>query len=676
VAAALLAGALGALGGCGDARPPEGRPSVLLVTLDTTRADHLGCYGHAAARTPVLDGLAARGLLFERAWSPAPLTLPSHASILTGLPPVEHGARDNGLYRVGDECVLLPEVLQPAGWTTGAFISSAVLSKRFGLGQGFDDYHGFTAEAPADEPAHEGAPGGAALALVWTPSSGDRPAGAVVDDALAWLDVQARSRPVFAWVHFYDAHAAYAAPEPFASQLADPYDAEIAYVDHELGRLLEGIAQRRPGERLLVVVTADHGESLGEHGEPTHSIFVYEATQRVPLLVVLPDGRDAGRRVAAPVSVTDIAPTILEVLGLPRASMDRVRAPSLLASAAADVAAGTAAASAAAGPAGDPDGPGAERAIYLETFGPLHEHRWHPLRGVVWHGLKLVDSPRPELYDLSADPREQDDRFAAEPELAGALQGRLAALLAAHPPLEGEGASAPVTPSAAELDALAALGYAGGAVEGDPFDASLPAPRDRAPILVPQLEASTLLAQGAALRARDPAAAQPLLDEARARFEALAAAAPDDPQVALGLANLELTLGHPEAAREPLERYVVALPRDVRARFALASCYADTGHEDWAFAEMVKATRLDPLYRPPYLWLADAHARRGERGVAAWWLQELLAAGAGTRKAEVSARLESLKQAAQRAGQPIAAPAPLADTGWTPEGRRAAGGSR
>src|SRR6185436_263300 len=164
-------------------------------------------------------------------WSPAPLTLPSHASILTGLYPVEHGARDNGIYRVGDECVLLPEVLQPAGWTTGAFISSAVLSRRFGLGQGFDDYHGFTAEAPADA-GHDG-PADPALALVWAPSTGDRTAGAVVDDALSWLDVQARSRPFFAWVHFYDAHAAYAAPEPYASQLDDPYDAEIAYVDHE-----------------------------------------------------------------------------------------------------------------------------------------------------------------------------------------------------------------------------------------------------------------------------------------------------------------------------------------------------------------------------------------------------------------------------------------------------------
>jgi choline-sulfatase len=663
----VLAGACG----CGEPQSPDGtadRPDVLLVTLDTTRADRLGCYGHAAAATPVLDGLASRGLLFEKAWSPAPLTLPSHASILSGLYPVEHGARDNGLYRVGEECLLLPEVLSAEGWRTGAFISSAVLSKRFGLGQGFDDYHGFTAETEggAAGPARAAAD---VPALVWTPSNADRSAAAVVDDALAWLAGQPRARPVFAWVHFYDPHAAYAAPEPFASQLDDPYDAEIAYVDHELGRLLDGLRQRRPGERLLVVVTADHGESLGEHGEPTHSVFLYEATQHVPLIVVLPDGSEAGRRVAVPVSVVDIAPTILQALKIPRERMERVRVPSLLASAAAAAGGATDADEPLSSPApADPDRPGAERAIYLETLGPLHEHRWHPLRGVVWDGHKLVESPRPELYALRDDPREERDRYVDEPERAAALRGRLEALLAAHPPLAG-GAEAH-SPDAAELEALQSLGYLGGAVEGDPFDPSLPAPRDRAHLLVPQLEASTLLAQAASRLSSDPAGGQSLLAQARSRFESLYASAPDDPQNALGLANLELTAGRPAQAREPLERYVLALPRDVRARFALATCYADTGHEDWACAEMEKATRIDPLYRAPYFWLADAHARRGERGVAAWWLAELEAVGAGTRRAEVAARLATLREAARRADQPVAPPARRAEHDWTPEGLR------
>ena len=650
---ALVAAAALLLPGCGESSTPStapaaGRaPSVLLVTLDTTRADHLGAYGDTQAQTPVLDGLAARGLLFERAWSPAPLTLPSHASILTGLYPVEHGARDNTLYRLGDECLLLSEALAARGWTTGAFVGSVILARKYGLAQGFATYRGVQGAAADAEPG-----AGAGLEAGAGRGHGDRPAAAVIDDALQWLGGLAPDAPFFAWVHLYDPHEPHEAPEPFASRAASAYDAEIAYADSQLGRLLEGLQRRRPGEPLLVVVTADHGESLGEHGEPTHSLFVYDATQRVPLLLVLPDGSRAGERSAAPVCVTDVAPTVLDVLGLPADLMPRARAPSLLSSAAA---------------------PDDERAIALETLAPFHEHHWQPLRGLVWHGLKLVDATRPELYALADDPREEHDRAAEDPAGVATLRGRLAELLATHPPIvDAEGAAAPAA-GAAELEQISALGYAGGAREGDPFDASLPLPRDRVGVLAEQVAADELLTRGLELLETPErrAEAEALLAQARERLSQLFAAEPDDRQTAIGLANLEMALGHYEAAREPLERYALALPRDPRPRFPLAQVYAETGHVEWALAEMAKAVHLDPQFRAAYLWLADLHARRGEPGAAAWWLQQLGAATGRQPSADLAERIAALRGAAQRKGQPIAAPPSAQVDDLTPEGRRA-----
>jgi len=670
--------------GCGEERAADRAadrpPSVLLITLDTTRADRLGAYGHAAAQTPALDGLAARGLLFERAWSPAPLTLPSHATILTGLYPVEHGARDNTLFRVGEPCELLSEALAAEGWRTGAFVSSVVLARKYGLGQGFEVYRGVSgAAAEGEGEAPAGRP------------TGERPASAVVDDALDWLGGVGPDEHWFAWLHFYDPHEPRQPPEPFASRLADAYDAEIAYTDSQIARLLDELARLRPQDAPLIVVTADHGESLGQHGEASHSTFIYDATQRVPLLLVLPDGRRAGERVATPVSVADIVPTILDVLGLPREAMAAVRTPSLLASADRSGPGPSTALGAAGGGGGagadavDPDAPGPGRALYLETLNPFHEHHWQPLRGVVWMGAKLIDSTRPELYALESDPREEHDLAPTDPELVAELRARLARLLAVHSARVDAAAAAAPAPGAAELDTLSALGYVGGTQEGDPFDPSLPLPRDRVHILGAQVAAHELLTRGLERLAPDagsgdPAArraeAEALLGQARAAFLELSALEPHDRQTAIGLANLEMALGRYEAAREPLERYALALPRDPRARFPLAQCYAETGHVEWGLAEMAKAVHLDPQFRAAYLWLAETHAQRGEPGAAAWWLLQLEAAPGHRASPELGTRIAALREAAQRRGQPIAPPpfaldsSPAPDV-LTPEGRRA-----
>ncbi|MCB9681982.1 MAG: sulfatase-like hydrolase/transferase [Alphaproteobacteria bacterium] len=271
---------------------PDG-PSVVLVTLDTTRADHLGAYGGAAA-TPAFDGLADRGMLFERAYSSAPLTIPSHSTILTGRFPPSHGVRDNGNYVLPDSAVTLAERFGHAGYATAAFTAAFPTSRRWGFAQGFDTF----SDALVHDPVLQD----------WRDA---RPAGPVVDEAVAWLDDV--DGPVFLWVHLFDAHWPYAPPEPFASRYGDrPYDGEIAYADSQLGRLLDAVAAHGPA---VVAVTADHGEGLGDGGEATHGFLLHDATIRVPLVLAGP-GVPEGVRGDTPVSHVDLAPTLLALAGV------------------------------------------------------------------------------------------------------------------------------------------------------------------------------------------------------------------------------------------------------------------------------------------------------------------------------------------------------------------------
>jgi len=258
-------------------------PSVLLVTIDTLRADHVGAYGAKDVATPTLDALAARGVVFEEAMAAVPLTLPSHASILTGQYPPTHGVRHNAVFVLDDAIETLAERFQAEGFATGAVIASAVLDPEFGLTQGFDHYD---ADIPQDRATSAG--------------FFERPAAAVTDAALRWLG--AESGRFFLWVHYYDVHAAYRPPEPFATRFAAlPYDGEAAYVDQEIGRLLGELDRSGRLASTLVAVTSDHGEGLDEHGEGSHSYFIYDSVLHVPLILAGP-GVPAGRRVPRVVS--------------------------------------------------------------------------------------------------------------------------------------------------------------------------------------------------------------------------------------------------------------------------------------------------------------------------------------------------------------------------------------
>jgi arylsulfatase A-like enzyme/Flp pilus assembly protein TadD len=423
-ALAVVAGALA----CGNGQLPEtahpaSRPQrAVLVTIDTLRADHVGCYGDARAATPVLDALAARGVRFARAISPAPLTLPSHATILSGRIPPQHGARHNGVFRLSADVPTLAETAKAAGLATAGFVSAYVLDDAFGVGRGFDYYDD---RLGLRQTGH--------AAPVMTERRGD----ATVDAALAWL---ATAPPgFFLWVHLYDPHADYRPPEPYASRFADrPYDGEIAFADAQVGRLLAAVDQRFPDGGTLVAITSDHGESLNEHGEVSHSHSLYEATQHVPWILAGP-GVAAGRVVERVVGLHDVAPTLADLLGwTPLAG-----------------ATGQSLASAARG-----EGEPPERAAWVETLATQLDMGWSPLLGVRTESHKYIRAPRPELYDLAADPGETRNLATEQPKLAVALDARVEELSRGRP----------VAPNlalgGAERAQLEALGYVAGAGEG------------------------------------------------------------------------------------------------------------------------------------------------------------------------------------------------------------------
>jgi arylsulfatase A-like enzyme len=389
---------------------------VVLVTLDTLRADHVGSYGASQAHTPNLDTIARDGVRFDAAIAPTPLTLPSHASLMTGLDPPEHGVRHNTIGGLGSGIPTLAEHFRASGHATAAFVGALVLDRRFGLDRGFDVYDDAMAGRVSS-----------------TVGFAERPADRVVDAALAWLD--GAPERFFLWVHFYDPHASYRPPPGFAAAFASrPYAGEIAFADAQLGRLLAELRGRWPEGGTLLLATSDHGESLGEHGEPTHSHSIYEATQRIPLLMSGP-GLPRGRALAAPARLVDVAPTLLALAGaepLPDIAGRDLR------------------------PLIDGSERG-QRIAYVETLATRLDYGWSPLLGLRTARFKYIRAPRPELYDLRADPRELRDIAAAEPETAKRLDGLLSDRLAAAAP-RGE-ASLAVGLGEADRARLRSLGY-------------------------------------------------------------------------------------------------------------------------------------------------------------------------------------------------------------------------
>jgi len=335
--------------------------NVLLITIDTLRADRLSCYAAERGPTPVIDALAARGVLFERAFAHNPTTLPSHANILSGMTPLFHGVRENSKSKFPVECPTMAGDFKARGYATGAFIGAFPLDSRFGLDRDFDVYDDTFPSKPAFKGAFK-----------------ERRASEVVKAAAAWLSLQPGKW--FCWVHLWDPHAPYAPPEPFLTPYRDdPYSGEVAYVDSQLGVLFGDLEARQLKDKTLIILTADHGESLGEHGEMSHSYFAYNSTLHVPLIIAGPG--IAPRRVAANVGHVDILPTVCELLGIkPRPALQGRSLAALMKS-----------------------GRAQDRALYFESLEPYLNKGCAPLRGFIRGRMKFMDSPIPELYDLGID---------------------------------------------------------------------------------------------------------------------------------------------------------------------------------------------------------------------------------------------------------------------------------
>jgi arylsulfatase A-like enzyme/cytochrome c-type biogenesis protein CcmH/NrfG len=397
--------------------------NVLLITADTTRADRLGCYGYDRALTPVVDGLAGRGVLFENAYSPAVTTLPAHATILTGLLPPAHGVRANGSYRLREGIDTLPERLREAGFKTGAVVGARVLAAAFGLDRGFGFYDDMISRAEAS-----------AREIVV-----QRDAETVTGKALEWLERQGGER-WFLWAHYFDPHAPYRPPQPYGEQSESrPYDGEIAFMDSQIGRLLEGIEDLGGRESTVVVFVGDHGEGLGDHGERAHGVLLYDETTRVPLILAVPGVIEGPRRVAAVVRTTDIMPTLLDLLGM-ESGRSKLQA-SLW-------------------PLIDGQIDDAGLAAYSESVVPFIRYGWSPMASIRLGDWKYVHAPEAELYDMASDPRETSNLARARPETAGQLRSRLEQILR-ETVAEGAGSTV-IGLSPEEEDQLRSLGYAGG----------------------------------------------------------------------------------------------------------------------------------------------------------------------------------------------------------------------
>jgi arylsulfatase A-like enzyme/Tfp pilus assembly protein PilF len=539
--------------------------NLVLVTIDTLRADHVGCYGDSPVETPNLDRFAREGVRFENAASTVPFTLPAHASIMTGLYPPRHGIRENVGYFLGDATPTAAELLAAGGRDTAGFVSAFVLDSRWGIGRGFDRYFDDFGAEELDTRN---------LGAV------QRPGNETLAEAVHWLDERDPSSPFFLWLHLYDPHDPYTPPEPYASQHpGHPYLGEVAFTDALIGSFREELEKRGLLERSLLILTADHGEGLGDHGERFHGYFVYETTVQVPLILRLPGAARAGAVVADPVSHVDLLPTLLDAAGLtiPASAQGTSLLPAIA--------------------SGRLD---AAREVYSESFYPLLHYGWSPLRSIRAEHHKLIAAPRPELYDLVDDRGESRNLIADEPQLAFALDGRLRALRAE---MERE---APAAKTAADLDPetvdrLRALGYLPG---GGGVSAALEDERPRAdPKDTIDLHQMIMASQSLIGRGDNEAAAE-LLGRVLAR----------DPRILDAHQMMGQIAFAGERYEEAVERYrqALAIDGDHRASLhGLATAYRKLGRDQDAIVGFEHLLELEHHSLAVALPLAEIYEQAG-----------------------------------------------------------------
>ncbi|HNT34791.1 MAG TPA: sulfatase-like hydrolase/transferase, partial [bacterium] len=558
-------------------------PNVLLITLDTVRADRLGCYGYGDIKTPNIDQLAREGILFEKAYCQVPITLPSHASILTGLYPPNHGIRLNGPYLLPSDVPTVSSLLQEKGYRTGAFVSASVLLSQFGMSRGFDIYD--------DE-----------ILSASTAYMPERRAAVTGQRAVNWLKSSSMDS-FFLWVHFFDPHMPYDPPEPFRSQYeANPYDGEIAYVDSVLGKVLGALEETGERDNTLIILTADHGEGLGEHEETTHSLFVYDGTVRVPLILVLPKNQvkdsspwKPGTRVSQVVETVDIVPTVLDVLGMKTAL--RFDGKSLLNA--------------------DKE---TSRYAYAECLYPM-SMGWCPLQTARQDQWKYIRAPRRELFDTDTDPSERANLYSDDHERARDLEK----WLSGYPIYSEREASLKQNVSPEVARSLTDLGYLSLGTTVRRSEESLfklPDPKDRTAVFEQINKAPYLMNTGHAQEALDLLIpllkggehSNPVLNRMlginyvkMGLFEtglpflkAYRLLAEGDLESSYYLGVALLRSGSTEAALAPFRECVEAMPSYAAAWDQLAVAYGMQKDYDKALEAGTKAVEREPL-NPEYL---------------------------------------------------------------------------
>lgn len=580
VCAALLfaAGCAGLPGSSDPVRPLH----VVVVTLDTLSARHLSQYGNDRIETPAFGRVAAEGVLFEQATATVPLTLPSHASMFTGTYPMFHGVRDNGGYYLGDESETLAEALAGAGYRTGAFVAAFVVDSRWGLDQGFERYHDDFDFREFER-----------ISLDSVQRRGDE----VLDAALAWMDEVKEDR-FFAWIHLYDPHWPYEAPEPWASRIRGyseaAYDGEVAFTDSLVGRLLDWLDANGLADDTLLALIGDHGESLGRHREGAHGFFIYDASMQVPFLLRAPYRQiGGGRRIPAQVRGIDLMPTVLELVGVE--SPAAVQGASLVPLA---------------------DGSAADLGLwaYSESLYPRNHYGWSPLRSLRNGLLHFISAPRPELFEVPEDPGQQRNLAPERPGQVRQLQARLDRLVAEFG-TEGAEARAPETLDEETRAQLAALGYLGGSSrvrvdEGEP----LADPKDK--IILYNL-----------LKAAGADSTEDRVEEAMEKVRRVLA---EDS----GILEAHLVLGNLFVKRESWEGAIAAYrdalsldPEYKSAILGLADAYRLAERFEEAAAGYRRLLELDPNDNKAHFHLAEIHAAREEYETALEVLAGLEATG-------------------------------------------------
>lgn len=535
---------------------------VILISVDTLRADHLSCYEAGRSPTPHIDSLTKHGTLFTQVSSVFPLTLPSHTALFTSTYPFTNGVQDNGV-PFQSKGAALATALKNAGYKTAAFVSSFVLDRRFGLNQGFDVY-----DSPIEVRNTTGAP-----------MERKRPGAQVTDAALRWLEHNSNAS-FFLFLHLYDLHLPYDLPPQASLRRGETgYSAELAYEDQVLGNFFAALNRRKLLDKALIVFTSDHGEGLGEHGESTHGYFIYQSTLRVPLIIHWPAefNRPLAARIDEPASLLDVAPTVLDAIGIPRPA--EMRGRSLLSA-------------------------GHDREIYSESLYARNHFGCAALRSLRVGRYKYIQSPKPELYDLSSDPGETRNLYGQQRSRAEALARQMDALRAsAH-------ANRPSTPRADSVEALRSLGYLSGPAKSAGAQSRID-PKDRIADFEQYLNALDLSSAGKLSQAGV------MLQKLREKLPGVT-----DIRVSLGL-NEQRTGDYAKAAGE-FKAAIEQAPTDAQSHFELGFCEFRLGQQDDAIRQFKAALALEPWYTRADEALAEIYIRKNDYPQAHTYLNQLL----------------------------------------------------